>query len=188
MTIIHPPIHIFLDNNFDNLYDVLVVKVLNKPERAFFRYMYWMNLIERVEILVKVASVEEKDFMEYDKVVFSDIDRKDYYECKGYNPISLNNNVVCFHMLPYDFLRNNLDYLYGLRLSQDFNYHIIFSLYFNDFDRIFFWNDEKPDFSETRLEMEFLEINTTHPIFKNHCVHWQNKKSKKQNSQDLLNN
>jgi len=91
MTIIYPPIHIFLDNNFDNLYDVLVVKVLNKPERAFFRYMYWMDLIERVEILVKVASVDERDFMEYDKVEFRDIDTIILHPTKSLKNLKNNN-------------------------------------------------------------------------------------------------
>lgn len=142
----HNPIYKSYFNNYKNLFDKIVIQY-DPPNFS----KLWSNIIKNIDITINISTKNEQFYHQFDKISFTDENRKNYH------PEFNNEFLHIFHILPLEYIQQNLNYIFALEESIDIDFRIDIDIFFN----------ESPP-----MDISFVEVDNH--IIQEHKNHWIN--------------
>ena len=130
---IHPKIYIFLENDYNKLFDIIHIyhNGINNLRPFSRSWLYW---IRNINVDISISPRGKNQFEIYDKFSFSYKDRVEYNIFQNYNPVFLSETSSYFHLFPLNFLCKNLSYLF--KFEDNIDYRINIEIDFEDLENI----------------------------------------------------
>lgn len=138
---IHPPIFTFYENNYKNLFDIIKIEYEDIPENYKICYNFWLYIIKQIDVCISVAGKKSKNFVPFDSFSFTSTNREKEHLFHDYYPIYQKNNII-FNLLPLNFLKKNLNYIFGFNEDPYISFRIEIGIHFENPENIFFSNEQ----------------------------------------------
>ena len=155
---INHPIYKSFYNNFNKLFDKVVIK-FDCPVHT----NTWKYIIKRVDISVNISIKNQHVYYLFDKFSFTSNQRE---ISNNYQPEFNNEYLSIFYLLPLEYIKTNLNYLFGLQESKDIDFRIDIDIFFEEPDKLFFGSNIP------KIDISFVEVDNH--IIQEHKNHWIN--------------
>jgi len=135
---VHPPIVKTYYNDFKRLYDKVIIthSPLNFNQQFFTDL--WVHWIKEIDITISLSPRGGNRYVQFDRLFFTEMQREVFYLLYNHRLLTDKNNSCQeeFCLFPFDYLKQSLNYLYGMSDCPDIDYKIDIKIDFNSIAKI----------------------------------------------------